>query len=388
MSYELLIIVILRKISYNQFTMPGFNNNNRLQDHIMYALDWAIYLRHNIEDSLIPFLFEWEGETILKNMLQPGGDPEEFAYRIAEKSEKNSDQFVVGYEGMLTSPEGEKLDAFIIKGYDRTQDTGVFIAQLFNGKEKSGKFELVDKPMLISNPDLPFPKNTDIEPNYNTEELYASGMVLKNNDHVAILSHFNPSVVASGVKNFLRGKLQGEGSRDLSGNLEISIAPQDTFNDFFKYTITRVAKDELASPYVANWEKQNNKKVNLVCKHGEDTIYQNLDSKNEPVKVNRSDDNTAEDSKSTAQKEHKSLVNNYQSLSKTQLDDEFYRIASIPNARTNIDCLKQMTALMEVYESKGIQMPGDRPQKANKPKGGCMSVILILVIATFAILLH
>lgn len=363
--------------------MAGFNNNNRLQDHIMYSLDWAIFLRHNIDDQLIPFLFEWEDEKIFKNMLQPGGDPEEFAYRIANKSERNSDQFVLGYEGMLTDQSGKKMDAFIIKGYDKTQNTGVFIAQLFNPKEKGGKFKLLDKPMLISNPDLPFPVKSNIEPKYETEELYASGMVVDNNDQVAILSHFNPSVVSSGIKNFLRGKLQGQDSKKLSGNLEISIAPQESFGDFFKYTITRVIEEELNNQYAIDWQKNNNKKIKLVCKHGDDLIYSNVSKHN--TNANKTNENNDEKKNIS---DHEELKNKYESLTKSQLDNEFNRIISIPNARTNVECLKQMSALMEVYESKGIQMPGNNTREKVKPKSGCMSLIVLLVVAIGTLMLN
>lgn len=348
--------------------MSGFNNNNRLKDNLMYSLDWAIFLRHNIEDPLIPFLLEWEGDKIYKNMLQPGGDPEEFAYRVAEKSKRNSDQFVLGYEGMLSDESGNKMDAFIIKGYDKTQSTGVFLAQLFNPKEKNGQFELLDKPMLLGNPNLPFAINSNIEPNYNGEEIYASGMVLKNKDQVAILSHFNPSVVSGGIKNFLRSKLNDSEANLLSGNFEISIAPQESFGDFFKYTITRVIKEELNSAYSKKWESENNKKINLVCKHGDDLIFQNFSK-------------SQSDSKTDQLGEHEVLVKRYQGLNKLQLDKEFQRLISIPNARTNIDCLKQMSALIEVYKDKGIQMPQNGASKSpNKPKGGCLFVFLIMVI--------
>ncbi|MFK7774808.1 MAG: hypothetical protein AB8F94_21895 [Saprospiraceae bacterium] len=355
--------------------MSGFNNNNRLQDHLMYSLDWAIFLRHNIEEQLLPFLFEWEGDTVYTSMLQPGGDPEEFAYRIAEKSKRNSDQFVIGYEGMLTDEGGNKMDAFIIKGYDKTQPTGVFLAQLFKAKEKNGQFELIDKPMLIGNPDLPFAINSNIEPNYNGEEIYASGMVVNNNDQVAILSHFNPAVVSSGIKNFLRSKLNGPEANSLSGNFEISIAPQETYGEFFKYTITRVIKEELNSDYSKNWELNNNKKINLVCKHGEDLIFQNSNNSQSETKTDQID-------------EHQTLVKKYQNLNQADLDKEFGRLVSIPNARTNIDCLKQMTALMEVYESKGFQMPQNRTSKdSNKSKSGCLSILLIGIISLVAFII-
>ncbi len=363
--------------------MAGFNNNNRLQDHIMYSLDWAIFLRHNIEDPLIPFLFEWEDEKIYKNMLQPGGDPEDFAYRIAEKSERNSDQFVLGYEGMLTDQSGEKMDAFIIKGYDKTQKTGVFIAQIFNPKEKVGNFILIDKPMLIGNPDLPFSIKTDLKPNYETEELYASGMVVDNNDQVAILSHFNPSVVASGIKNFMRGKLQGEESSKLSGNLEISIAPQESFGEFFKYTITRVIEEELNSDYAKLWIKRNNRNLVLNCKHGDDLIYSNSDEQNKSLNESNNEVNNSKNESN----EEAVLIKKYQSFSKLQLDNEFNHIVSIPNARTNVECLKQMSALMQVYESKGFEMPGSNSKQQVKPKSGCMSIILILIITIVAVLL-
>jgi len=361
--------------------MAGFNNNNRLQDHIMYSLDWAIFLRHNIEDQLIPFLFEWEDEKIYKNMLQPGGDPEEFAYRIAEKSERNSDQFVLGYEGMLTDQSGKKMDAIIVKGYDKTQNSGVFIAQLFTPKEKGGQFQLIDKPMLIGNPDLPFSINAGLTPKYETEELYSSGMVVNNNDQIAIFSHFNPSVVAGGVKNFLRTKLQGEDSSKLSGNLEISIAPQESYGDFFKYTISRTIEEELNSDYVSNWKSKNNKSLNVVCKHGEDLIY------NTSTNQSKSSSNSnSEEAVINEPSRENDLVKRYQTFSKTQLDNEFNRIVSIPNARTNIECLTQMSALMEVYEAKGIEMPGSNQKKQTKPKSGCLSVVLILLMATATIL--
>lgn len=356
--------------------MSGFNNNTRLQDHIMYSLDWAIFLRHNLNDQLMPFLFEWEDEILYKNMLQPGGDPEEFAYRIAEKSERNSDQFVVGYEGMLTDQEGKKSDAFIVKGYDRTQDKGVFIAQVFIPKEKGGQFKLIGKPMLISNPDLPFSINTDIDPSYQSEELYASGMVVNDNDPIAILSHFNPSVVASGIKNFMRGKLQGKDSSRWSGNLEISIAPQESFGDFFKYTVTRVIEEELNSQYVLDWKNQNNKQINLICKHGHDLIYKTSDDQS---KIDNKPQ--AETPKSAGSKQRDLLLSKYREFSRLQMDNEYHRIISVPNAAGSFDCINQLSALKETYKTKGIPMPNANASQASKSKSGCMSLFFVLLIS-------
>ncbi len=85
--------------------------------------------------------------------------------------------------------------------------------------------------------------------------------------------------------------------------------------------------------------------------------------------------------------EHENLVKNYESFSKSELDNEYYRIGSIPNARTNVDCLKQMMALMEVYESKGFEMPNKNSKQPQSSSGGCMSIIILLIIATAAFIL-
>ena len=123
----------------------------------------------------------------------------------------------------------------------------------------------------------------------------------------------------------------------------------------------------------------NNKKIRLLCKHGDDLIYSN-DS------TNNTNANNNEESKDLS--DHEVLKNKYASYTKSQLDNEFNRIASIPNARTNVECLKQMSALMEVYESKGIQMPSNNTREKVKPKSGCMSLLLLLVIAIGAIMLN
>lgn len=53
---------------------------------------------------------------------------------------------------------------------------------------------------------------------------------------------------------------------------------------------------------------------------------------------------------------------NYQAYSKEDLDHEFRRITSIPNARIKIFALKRMTHLMTEYEKRGIPMPNNKPK--------------------------
>ncbi len=354
--------------------MDPFNGNERLQNNIMYALDWAIFLRHNIDDSLVPFLFEYKGEEIYKSMLQPGGDPEEFAYRLAEKSTRDSDQFVVGYEGMLTNEKGEKMDAFIMKGYDKTQPKGVFLAQIFTPREKSGNFELVDNPVFISNPDLPFDINNEITPNYKDIELYSSGMALKNGDRVGIFSHDNPSVISNGIKQFLRSKVSLESDK-ISGNFECAIAPNGHGGEFLKYTLLRTIQAEKQNKWIKEWESKTGKRVNVNCKYGEDIwLKEYADEENLKEDDRKSD-------KSEALNEHEQLVSKYLQMNQFELDAEFQKIISIPNARTNLEALTKMTALMEAYEKKGLSMPDRKKNpESKKSKSGCGASVLFMIV--------
>ena len=61
----------------------------------------------------------------------------------------------------------------------------------------------------------------------------------------------------------------------------------------------------------------------------------------------------------------------YSSYSVEELNNEYHRIVSIPNARTNISALTDMTELMAEYEKRGLEMPnkksGSKPKDQNKP---------------------
>ena len=369
--------------------MDVFNGNSRLEDHVMYALNWAIFLRRDLDGPLIPFMNEWKEEQMFISMLQAGGDPEEFAYRLAEKSTREGDQFVLGYEGMLQDENGEKMDAFIIKGYDRTQDKGVFIAQKFEAKEKFGKYRVLGDPLFITNPNLPFPVDNNLEKNYDSVEWHNSGFSLKNGEHIGIFSHDNPAVIANGAKAFIRNKLADPSAENVSGNLGISIAPMGGNSDFLKYTMLRTIETEKERQWIKNWEAQRGTKVKINCTYGEEKWLDEYDDgKGAATPAAEAPSQEERSAKNEAQVEEDALVNKYRLLSKAGLDKEFYRIASVPNARTNIDCLKAMVALMKVYEEQGLEMPskgGSAPRRkpqnqSGKSKSGCAGILVILII--------
>lgn len=375
--------------------MDVFNGNSRLEDHVMYALNWAIFLRRDLDGPLIPFMNEWKEEEMFISVLHAGGDPEEFAYRQAEKSTREGDQFILGYEGMLQDENGEKMDAFIIKGYDRTQGKGVFIAQKFQAKEKFGQYKVLGDPIFISNPELPFPINESIEKNYTPLEYGSSGMSLKNGEQIGIFSHENPAVNSNNIKSFIRHHLSDPTSEKVSGNLGISIAPMGGNSDFLKYTTLRTIETEKEREWIKNWESQTGKKVRINCSYGDEKWLVEYDDGTGGTTPSSENPTKQEpNTKTEAEAEEDALVTKYRLLSKAGLDQEFFRIASVPNARTNIDCLKAMVALMKVYEEQGLEMPGKgdsaprrKPQNstAQKPKSGCAGMIVLLIVCSFVI---
>ena len=364
--------------------MDIFNGNRRLEDNIMYSMAWAKFLRHDITDPLIPFLLEWEGDKLYMNMLQAGGDPEEFGYKVAENSQRNSDQFVLGYEGYLQDSSGQKTEAFIIKGYDKTQEKGVFIAQLFEGKEKGGEFKLIDKPMFIAQPDLPFAVNKSIPENWESEDVYISGMVLKNGDQIGRFSHHNPAVVASGIQRYIRAKVSSPDSGEMSGRMELSVMPKEGNSAFMKYCAIETIRAEKNSELVRNWEKEHAKPLLINLNSGDEIWLEEFQQAdfNETRSTQEPEQSAAEQSSQTdiGSKEHQQeLERKYNQFSEEELRAEFARILNIPNARTNIQCLVEVAALMEVAKKRGIDLQ-QAAGKANSGKSGCMPVLLLMIL--------
>ncbi len=368
--------------------MDVFLGNRLLEDRVMNALEWAKYLRHQLDGEIAPFLFEWSGEDLKMRMLQAGGDPEDFAYSIAKDSNVGSNQFVLGYEGALMSQDGHKHPALIIKGYDRTMEKGVFIAQPFEGKETAGEFILKGTPVFMGNPPLPFSVDSSLEPNYEGTYSGYSNMSLKNGGRAVIMSNPLPAVAATNIKHYIRSMVSGESADSLNGQFDFSLAPTLTGSiEFSKYCILEAIKQELEGSYVKQWEANTGSKVKVNVKYGEDFWRKdferdNASASNEPAPSSPPPPAPPkEEHKPDPKEEHKALVNKFMQLDRRGLDAEYRRIISVPNARTNINSLREMTALMEVYKAKGIAMPGEGGGQ-NQGKSGCLGVILILIVLT------
>ncbi len=64
------------------------------------------------------------------------------------------------------------------------------------------------------------------------------------------------------------------------------------------------------------------------------------------------------------------IKKDYEVMNVPQLEAEYNRVISIPNARTNIEALTRMTALMGIFEERGIPMPGRSAGGSGQSRSG------------------
>lgn len=94
-------------------------------------------------------------------------------------------------------------------------------------------------------------------------------------------------------------------------------------------------------------------------------------------KPNSSKDSNNEKKESIGSKEHqKQLEVKYREFTDDQLIDEFELIRNIPNARTNIQCLVEVAALLAISKERGINLQDKKSNLKNKGNKGCAPVLL------------
>lgn len=343
--------------------MDIFNGNRKLEETVMYSIDWGVFLRHNLDGPITPFMLLFDGEEMQIRVLMTEGDPVEYAKKVLAKEEKPFQQFVIGMEGYLRDDNNERVDSIIVQGFDKTQEKGVALGQMFEPKEKNGTFKKIEKVTFLGNLELPLETEKLDNPNYSVEEIGFSAMALKSGEltqYLAFFTHANPSVIANTMKRFLRSKLMDNNADSLSGRFELHVTPgMVNHDDFLKFLVLNAVEEERKSLLGKEWEKRNGRKILLNVKHGDKEYLTEFE--NEKKEVN--DKLKSEEPKNKEAK--------YSSFTIEELNKEYNRIISIPNARTNISALTDMTELIAEYQKRDIEMPNkkssSKPKEQNKP---------------------
>ncbi len=334
--------------------MDIFNSNRRLEELVMYGIDWGVFLRHNMEDPIAPFIFLKNGNEQYIRMLMTDGDPLEYAKKVLEKEEKPFQQFIIGFEGYLRDDKNERVDSIIVHGFDITQEKGVSLGQMFSPKEK-GAFKKIDKVVFLGSPDLILPHQPSANPDYSVEEIGFNAIALsdKENDltkYVAIFSHDNPTIIANTVKRFLRSKFSGEDSAKLSGDFDIKIPDNCVKNDeLLSFLVKNAITETLAEESTKRWSKNNNRQITIEATYNEKIIFET------DTAVNHIDQNDV-------------IASDLSSYSTAELDAQFNSILQIPNARTNIEALTKMSELIGEYKKRKIPTPDKRNTTRSQAK--------------------
>jgi|GEM_PF-2636022 len=343
--------------------MDIFNGNRKLEEAVMYSIDWGVFLRHNLDGPIAPFMYLFNGEEKQTRVLMTDGDPVEYAKRVLAKEEKPFQQFVIGMEGYLRDENNERVDSIIVQGFDKTQEKGVALGQMFEPKEKNGTFKKIEKVIFLGSPELPLGIEKLDNPNYSVEEIGFNAMALKFGEltqYLAFFTHANPSVIANTMKRFLRSKIMDSNADSLSGRFELQVTPgMINYDDFLKFLVLNAVEEERKSPHGIEWEKRTGRQILLNVKHGDKEYLTEFENKKK------------ESNEKPKSEELKNEEAKYSSFTVEELNNEYNRIISIPNARTNISALTDMTELMSEYEKRGLEMPNkksvSKPKKQDKP---------------------
>ncbi|MCB9197833.1 MAG: hypothetical protein H6600_05190 [Flavobacteriales bacterium] len=335
--------------------MDIFNSNRRLEELVMYGIDWGTFLRHDMDGPIAPFMYLKNGNEQYVRMLMTDGDPLEYAKKVLEKEEKPFQQFIIGFEGYLRDNNNERVDSIIVHGFDTRQEKGVSLGQMFSPKE-SGAFKKIDKVTFLGKPDLILPLKSEENPDFSVEEIGFNAVAISDKEngltkYLAVFTHDNPSVIANTIKRFLRSKFSSEDSQNISGDFDIQITENCVKNaELLTFLVKNAISDELSESCSKNWSYNYKRNITIQVKYNDKIIFETMPS-------NGSDIENTESSQTDLSK-----------VSISELDSKFYTILKIPNARTNFEALTKMSELLNEYKRRNIETPDKRTKSAHNTK--------------------
>lgn len=331
--------------------MDIFQENQKLEQVIFSGLDYALYTRHDLEDTFMPFMMLYkDGKAKLVRVAAEGNPIEAFEDTL-KKDNEQYEQIVMCLEGRIPH-EGEKHDAIFVRGFDTSQEQGLMFLQRFRGKESGQGFQKLGNPALVSNKEeLPVPLvNRDSFKTVEDPYLQAVSMQDDNGkiSREIFAGHENASYLANklfnGVLNIL-SKEEPEFSGTFKFNFVPGLLPLGPYTEFI---FDQLVMDIKQHPNVKAWENSTGKTLKIELKYNKEEAAK--------PEATEAPTNTTEVEKP-----------DYSNFTKEELDDEYQRIIAVPNARTNIKALTDMSELMKEYKKRGIAMPGEKqPQSNNK----------------------
>ena len=235
--------------------MDIFQGNKIFEERIFKLLNWGVYLRDTSKGRLTPFIFLFkESEQVKIIAFQEDEDNFERAKELLKKREEIFDQFFIGYEGeMILDETNQPVKTIIIKGFDKRQDTGIFMVQKFELKDD--KFRKIGNPVIVEQLPLEFEKIIDNNQDLSIKSTSTNEKKEKNETGKKIvkadLIGNNENELALAVRDILSKNIQSFNEYNLLGNFEINIKTEYNLNiDFLKYLINDVFYTIIGNSFV------------------------------------------------------------------------------------------------------------------------------------------
>jgi hypothetical protein len=256
--------------------MDPFKGNRRLESGIYEGMDYALYSRHDIPDTFMPFMMLFKDGNKKLVRLAYEGDPNIGFIESLNKSEETYDQIIMCFEGRIPY-ENTKHDAVIVKGFDTSEAEGLLFVQRFQGIESGKGFKKLGRMSLASKTEqLPVESNPRTS-NKDIEEPYISGIVLKEPDGLKsreiIAGHENGSFLANYLYQSVISSLS-KNENDFSGKFNFAFVPGTLVDGAFnRFIIEQIGYEMMNDPAVKEWESENNRKLTLSYKfEGSDQV--------------------------------------------------------------------------------------------------------------------
>lgn len=221
--------------------MDIFNGNKKFEERIFNALKWGIYLRDTSKGRLMPFIFLYNDNELVKTIAF---EEDEDNYLRGMEILKNRDivfnQYYIGYEAQMILDETQKpIDTIIIKGFDKRQDSGLFIVQKF--KVENNKFNKIGNPAILDQIPMELKKMEMGNSELSSPQVGFNIIKVKDNDKikvVGLIRHHSESEISNSIKQFLESNLNNFKQENLSGNFDIDIQYNDKLRKgFLSYEI-------------------------------------------------------------------------------------------------------------------------------------------------------
>ncbi len=322
------------------------NQNLTLLELALSALNESLYLRHDKEEKMAPFVHLSTKTDSYIGYLKKDTDPILQVQDLLKNQKHIYTYITIGHESTLKDDNGNRVDAILITVFDVSQAKGIQIAQLFSAKN-TGEFKkigpiitLKSPPLIVSLHESKKDKTQNDPPHFDTE--------IRTNDrglksiHTKI-SHDSPSLISQSISHFLSEKIKKELDKSFGGCIEINIYERSPIHKkgLLKFLCTNTINEFIDSKSCKIWIKKHKKALTVTCNFNKDLLYQAKARKDKPRKF-------------------KLGTNNYIDFNKSELDKEYNEILIDFEKNTDTKSILKLSKLNSEFNKRGLHHPSQK----------------------------